>query len=84
MKRLGAIVGIILPTIFLLNFTFGIFEVPDYLPVIGNLDEVAASIWLMASLKHFGIDITDFLLSSKNKKQYGRSAKFSTKTFNDK
>jgi hypothetical protein len=40
----------------------GIFELPDNLPIVGNLDEVAASIWLMASLKHFGIDITDFLV----------------------
>jgi len=84
MKRFTAILGLVIPTIFLLNFTFGIFEIPDYLPVIGNLDEVAASIWLMASLKHFGIDITDFLLSSKTKKNYGSSSKFSAKTFNDK
>ncbi len=82
MKRLAAILGIILPTIFLLNFTIGIFEIPDYLPIIGNLDEVAASIWLMASLKHFGIDVTDFLLTSKSKNTFRHAAKVSGKNFN--
>lgn len=84
MKRLAAILGIILPTIFLLNFTIGIFEIPDYLPIIGNLDEVAASVWLMASLKHFGIDVTDFLLTSKSKNIFGRSGKVSRKSYSDK
>jgi hypothetical protein len=62
MKRITAIFGIIVSTFYLLNFTMGIFEIPDNLPIIGNLDELAAAILLIASLKHFGIDITDFLL----------------------
>lgn len=62
MKRITAIFGIIISTFYLLNFTMGIFEIPDNLPIIGNLDELAAAILLIASLKHFGIDITDFLL----------------------
>ncbi len=65
MKRLVAIMGLVLAPIYLLNFTFGIWELPDNLPIIGNLDELAAAVWLMASLKHFGIDITDFLLSPR-------------------
>ena len=62
MKRITAIFGIIVSTFYLLNFTMGVFEIPDNLPIIGNLDELAAAILLIASLKHFGIDITDFLL----------------------
>jgi hypothetical protein len=64
-KRLAAIAGLIFATLYLLNFTMGIWEIPDNLPIIGNLDEVAAAIWLMASLKHFGIDVTDFLMTEK-------------------
>jgi hypothetical protein len=62
MKRITAILGIIVSSFYLLNFTIGIFEIPDNLPIIGNLDELAAAILLIASLKHFGIDITNFLL----------------------
>jgi hypothetical protein len=69
MKRVAAIAGLIVPTIYLLNFTMGIFEIPDNLPIIGNLDEVAAAVWLIASLKHFGIDLTDFLLPRQSMRE---------------
>ncbi len=68
-KRVVAIIGIIISSIYLLNFTFGVVELPDNLPIIGNIDELAASLLLIASLKHFDIDLTDFLTikGGKNK-----------------
>lgn len=68
MKRIAAILGIIISIIYLLNFTMGIFEIPDNLPIIGNMDEFAASTLLIASLKHFDIDFTNFLILKKNRK----------------
>ncbi len=37
--------------LFLLNFTMGVFEIPDNLPIVGNLDEVAASLLLFQSIR---------------------------------
>lgn len=71
MKRIGAILGIIVSTLYLLNFSLGFAELPDNLPIIGNLDEFAAAALLIASLKHFDIDFTNFLVSRK-KKSKGR------------
>jgi hypothetical protein len=65
MKRIASITGIVVSSIYLLNFSFGFVELPDYLPIIGNLDEFAAAALLIASLKHFGIDLTDFLVVKK-------------------
>lgn len=67
MKKTTAIIGIVISSIYLLNFTMGIWELPDNLPIVGNLDELAAATLLMASLKHFDIDLTSFLVSKKNK-----------------
>lgn len=67
-KRVAAILGILVSTLYLLNFSLGIFEIPDYLPIIGNIDEFAAATLLIASLKHFDIDFTNFLKLDKNKK----------------
>jgi len=36
--------------IYLLNFTLGVFELPDHLPIVGNLDELAASGLLFHSI----------------------------------
>ena len=69
MKRFAAYLGVIISTIYLLNFTMGIWELPDNLPIVGNLDEFAASALLIASLKHFGIDFTNFLLPKKSSKK---------------
>lgn len=60
MKRFGAILGLIVSSVYLLNFTMGIWELPDNLPIVGNLDELAAAALFFSSLKYFGIDLTDF------------------------
>ena len=43
--------------VYLLNFTVGVFELPDNLPVVGNLDEAAAAALLVSCLAYFGLDI---------------------------
>jgi uncharacterized membrane protein YkvA (DUF1232 family) len=55
-----AVVGVILSALFLLNFTMGIFEIPDNLPLVGNLDEVAATALLLACLRYLGLDVLPF------------------------
>jgi len=69
MKKITAIVGITISTVYLLNFTLGVWELPDNLPIIGNLDEFAAAALLIASLKYFDIDFTSFLVSNKKKEK---------------
>ncbi|MCP4716900.1 MAG: DUF1232 domain-containing protein [Deltaproteobacteria bacterium] len=55
-----ALVGM-LSLVYLINPGMGIFElIPDNLPVIGNLDEAAATVLLIAALKYFGVDLTRF------------------------
>lgn len=75
MKKLTAIIGIIISTIYLLNFTVGIWELPDNLPIIGNLDEFAAATLLIASLKYFDIDLTSFLTSKKKQEDKDQDQK---------
>ena len=62
-SRLGKLVagvGVIASGVFLLNFTMGIFEIPDALPVVGNLDEAAATAVLLACLRYLGKDVLPF------------------------
>jgi uncharacterized membrane protein YkvA (DUF1232 family) len=45
--------------IYLINPTFGIFEIiPDNLPLVGNIDEGLATALLISSLAFFGIDVS--------------------------
>ncbi len=49
----------IIASIYLINPGMGIFElIPDNLPLIGNLDEAAATVLLISVLKYFGVDLT--------------------------
>jgi hypothetical protein len=46
--------GVVLGAIYLLNPTWGVFElVPDNLPGIGNLDEAGAAALLIFGLRYF-------------------------------
>lgn len=51
-----AVVGAVLSLLFLANLTFGIVEIPDNLPIIGNIDEVVVSGILFACLSRLGIN----------------------------
>ncbi len=68
-----AFIGIGVSLLWLLNPQMGIFlEIPDNLPIVGNLDEAFFTLLLVASLSYFGVEIP-FLsrrydYSLKNKK----------------
>ena len=47
----------IISFIYLLNFSFGFIEfLPDSLPILGNIDEAAATYVLYSSLAYFGMN----------------------------
>ncbi|MEN0068175.1 MAG: hypothetical protein AAGA48_38990 [Myxococcota bacterium] len=57
-----------LAIVYLLNPTLGVFElIPDNTPIIGNLDEAAATVILLAALGHFGIEIPRTLFGKEAK-----------------
>lgn len=48
----------IISLMYLLNLGFGLAEIlPDVLPVVGHIDEVAAFYGLVVALRYFGISI---------------------------
>lgn len=52
-----ALLGAGLSGLFLSNLTFGIVEIPDNLPFVGNLDEVLVSAILFSCLSYLGINV---------------------------
>ncbi len=61
-----AILGL-LSLIYIINPTAGFIEfIPDNFPIIGNLDEAAATALLLSCLSYFGIDL--FNIFKKDKK----------------
>jgi len=66
-KTILAIIYGVLGIIYILNPTAGVIElIPDNIPIIGNLDEAAAIVLVIGSLRHFGIDITRYFNSKKS------------------
>ena len=58
MKKISIFGLGIFSLLYLLNPGAGIFElIPDNIPIIGNLDEVAAVALLLACLRFFGYDL---------------------------
>ncbi|MDH3609271.1 MAG: DUF1232 domain-containing protein, partial [Gammaproteobacteria bacterium] len=54
--------------LYIINPTAGIFElIPDNLPFVGNLDELAASTLLLSCLSYFGIDLFNIFKKDKSK-----------------
>lgn len=47
----------LLSALYLLNLTGGLIEIPDFLPVVGNLDEVAATVVLARCLERLGVSV---------------------------
>jgi hypothetical protein len=57
-SKLVALGGVVVSCLYLANIGAGfLFELPDALPIIGNLDEVFFSGVLIASLNHLGIPL---------------------------
>lgn len=56
-KKLGALVGAVLSGVYLMNLGAGVIELgPDNAPMVGNLDEIIATIVLLRCLASLGID----------------------------
>lgn len=54
--------------LYLLNIGAGIFElIPDNFPLIGNLDEAAATFLLINCLAYFGLDLRNLFQSAQQK-----------------
>ena len=52
--------GIGVSILWLLNLTLGVFEIPDNLPIIGNIDEAFFSWVFFASLSYLGFHFVPF------------------------
>lgn len=60
-----AIIGII-SLIYIINPTAGLIElIPDNFPIVGNLDEAAATVLLLSCLSYFGIDLVNIFKKDK-------------------
>jgi hypothetical protein len=55
-ERAKALMGALLCALLLLNITGGWIEIPDCLPVVGNLDEVALTVLLLHCLAQLGLN----------------------------
>tara|TARA_B100000287_G_scaffold391234_1_gene402743 strand:- start:63 stop:320 length:258 start_codon:yes stop_codon:yes gene_type:complete len=52
LRKVASVLGLIIGVIYILNPTFGVFElIPDNLPYIGNLDEASAVLLILGCLK---------------------------------
>lgn len=55
----------VLSALYLFNPTLGVFElIPDNIPIVGNLDEIGATLLLLRCLSHFGINLDRFIKSA--------------------
>ena len=59
-KIFAALLGAFLSGLYLLNLSMGILEIPDNLPLVGNLDEVAVSAFFFGCMSYLGIDLVPF------------------------
>ncbi|MDA3838756.1 MAG: DUF1232 domain-containing protein [Candidatus Delongbacteria bacterium] len=56
-----AIFGILFSLVYIINPTFGVFELlPDNLPIVGNLDEAGVTYFLFMCLRYLGLDLIPF------------------------
>jgi hypothetical protein len=55
-----AVLGAIISGGWLLNFTMGIVELPDALPIVGNLDEATAAAVFFGCMRYLGFDLIPF------------------------
>ena len=64
---IAALVGII-SLIYLVYPSGGVIElIPDFIPVIGSLDEASATALLLASLRYFGLDLSNIFKKEEQK-----------------
>lgn len=63
-----ALGGIGISLLWLLNLTAGIIEIPDNLPIIGNIDEAVMTGILLACLRLLGVDLLPWAKTGKSAK----------------
>jgi hypothetical protein len=61
-----AMMAVVLSILFLANLTFGLIEIPDNLPLVGNIDEALATAILVSALSRFGIHLAPNLDPRQN------------------
>lgn len=62
LKEAFIILAAVIAVIYLINPGFGALElIPDFAPVIGNLDEATAVLILLNTLRYYGLDLTGAL-----------------------
>ncbi len=70
-----ALVGLI-GLVYLVNPTAGVIELlPDNIPIVGNLDEATAMGLVIASLRYFGVDLTNLFSRNDPKKDENDNVK---------
>lgn len=62
-----AIISLIISGLYLLNLSAGVVEIPDNLPIIGNLDELIFANIFIGALARLGIDLRPFVPDQKKK-----------------
>jgi hypothetical protein len=66
MKDLLVALAGVLAFLYLMNPTFGVFELlPDNIPLVGNIDEATATMVLLGALRYFGLDLTRLFVKQK-------------------
>lgn len=68
-KKLGAVVGLLASTLFLANLKVFPPEIPDLMPLVGNLDELLASAVFLWSARTLGVKPMELLRGRKDKRQ---------------
>jgi len=59
--------------LYLTNPSLGVIElIPDNFPIIGNIDEAAATTLLVAALAYFGFDVSKLFGSRKEEENDGK------------
>ena len=54
-ERAKALIVAVLCVVYLLNLSGGWLEIPDCLPIVGNVDEVAVTVVLLRCLERMGV-----------------------------
>lgn len=68
-KKVVAGVGLVASTVFLANLPFFPPEIPDLVPLVGNLDELVASAIFLWSSRTLGIKPIEMLRGRKEQKR---------------
>lgn len=69
LKKIVAALGLVASSVFLANLPFFPPEIPDIMPVVGNLDELLASAIFLWSARTLGIKPIHLLRARRERKQ---------------